>query len=273
MQARIDETDDNDWDPDAVYEFRANVLTQEFQELLHENMTRPQLSNASIITKGPSLKLEVNLQKDRKQNQTLEIDQVLAFPCVSWPREAKGWVTRKRRSGWPSSSLINDIIADGCLMVPVPYDDSPDEETEWRFSFSWAEAKLALSLSDTQRQCYLLFKCLLQDSLALPKVLKSYHLKDMLFWVCEDIPTTQWRQDNLATIYLHLVDRLLHCLVGHRLPQYFIPENNLFDAIPDDFITDIVAKVSDVRATQSDTSLSFRSTTSSSFSHSQSHLR
>ena len=140
---------------------------------------------------------------------TLETDQVLAFPCVSWPREAEGWQLRKRHSGWPSESLISDIIADGCLIVPVPYDKSPEEETEWRFSFSWAESKLALSLTDTQRQCYLLLKCLLQDSLALPKVLKSYHLKNILFWACEDIPATQWTHDNLALlIFPHCRGRL-----------------------------------------------------------------
>ena len=237
-------------DTDEVYQLRANVLTQQFQELFNETVVGTRFKDADVVSKGPSLRIQVDLMKNRAQKpfkMILEIDQVLAFPCVSWPREAEGWRLRKRHSGWPSESLISDIVADGCLIVPVPYDESPEEETEWRFSFSWAESKLALSLTDTQRQCYLLLKCLLQDSLALPKVLKSYHLKNILFWACEDIPTTQWTHDNLATIYLYLVDRLLHCLVNHRLPQYFIPENNLFDAIPEDFIADIMVKVSDVR--------------------------
>ena len=249
MGSLFDDNGDDYIDRDADYVLSAKALTQPFQELLNESIASRRLSSASVISKGPSLKIEVDLTKDRQSrvDQILEIDQVLAFPCVSWPREAKGWVTRGRRSGWPSSSLISEITADGCLVVPVPYDDSPDEETEWRFSFSWAESKLSLSLTDTQRQCYLLFKCLLQHSLSLPKVLKSYHLKNILFWACEDIPATQWTRGNLATIYLCLIDRLLHCLAGRRLPQYFIPENNLFDSIPDDFITDIMAKVSNVR--------------------------
>ena len=249
MRSLLDDNGDDFIDRDADYLLSAKALTQQLQELLNENIASPRLSSASVISKGPSLKIEVDLTKDTQSlvDQILEIDQVLAFPCVSWPREAKGWVTRSRRSGWPSSSLIGEITADGCLVVPVPYDDSPDEETKWRFSFSWAESKLALSLSDTQRQTYLLFKCLLQHSLSLPKELKSYYLKSILFWACEDIPAIQWTRDNLATTYLCLIDRLLHCLAGRRLPHYFIPENNLFDTVPDDFITDIMAKVSNVR--------------------------
>ncbi|KAK2188389.1 hypothetical protein NP493_133g01012 [Ridgeia piscesae] len=249
MRSLLDDNGDDFIDRDADYLLSAKALTQQLQELLNEIIAGPRLSSASVISKGPSLKIEVDLTKDTQSlvDQILEIDQVLAFPCVSWPREAKAWVTRSRRSGWPSSSLIGEITADGCLVVPVRYEDSPDEETKWRFSFSWAESKLALSLSDTQRQTYLLFKCLLQHSLSLPKVLKSYHLKNILFWACEDIPAIQWTRDNLATTYLCLIDRLLHCLAGRRLPHYFIPENNLFDTVPDDFITDIMAKVSNVR--------------------------
>ena len=47
------------------------------------------------------------------------IDMVFAVPYpLPWPDIAKEWITRKRRSGWPSQNLVNDVVADGCTLVP-----------------------------------------------------------------------------------------------------------------------------------------------------------
>src|SRR6218665_3564715 len=60
------------------------------------------------------------------------------------------------------------------------------------------------------------------------EVLCTYHLKTLMLWTCEDKNPKWWNSSNIIAICCELLHRLLECLTGRFLPNYFIPEANLF---------------------------------------------
>ena len=174
-------------------------------------------------------------------------DSVLSFPCPVWPDEASEWVTRPRKGRWPGAALVDEIVKSGCHIVPVPHPKSQNKDIEWRFSFSLAEKKLARSLNDVQRQCYILLKIIHNEALKLPKLVVTYHLKNVLFNVCERLPEQFWIPENLAPCLMLLLDELALCLAKHELPNYFVPGNNLIAHLSEDFTAQVAVQVMDIR--------------------------
>ena len=85
-------------------------------------------------------------------------DSVIALPCGSWPSSADGWVSRYRPASWPSKELVEKVMRENIYIVPKCHSKSKHGPTEWRFSFSLSESRLARSLNSSQRQAYLFFK-------------------------------------------------------------------------------------------------------------------
>ena len=112
-----------------------------------------------------------------------------------------------------------------------------------RYSFSVAEKKLSLTLTEPQRHSYLLLRVLLFESLQDTDLLNTYHLKNVLFWACETLPPARWTRALLAQTTLYLLDRLIHCVARQTLPHYFIPENNLFRHIENDALGAVARKL------------------------------
>ncbi|KAI0237358.1 hypothetical protein LSAT2_012137, partial [Lamellibrachia satsuma] len=184
----------------------------------------------------------------RRSIATATIQRIDATFCPGWPKEADHWPTRQRPSGWPSKQLIQSVIAEGCHVVPTSHPKSRNPDVEWRHSFSVAELTLAQSLTDSQLQCYVLLNAIVMHELNHSNVLSSYHLKTVFFWQCEKIPASEWSKDTgLAANLLWLLDELVYCVATHCLPHYFIPENNLFDHINLDFLSDVARTISSIR--------------------------
>ena len=178
----------------------------------------------------------------------IDRDNVLSIPCNEWPREAGRWATRERPSGWPDNDMIESIVGDGCHLVAISHPKSRRPDVEWRYSFSVAERTLARSLSDAQRQCYILLKLIVMRQLKPCSVVCSYHLKTIFLWQCEKIIPSKWSLGpGLATTFLCLLDELLYCLATHHLPHYFIPENNLLEHVDADFLVDAARSLSHLR--------------------------
>lgn len=60
------------------------------------------------------------------------------------------------------------------------------------------------------------------------KGLTSYHLKNVLFWECEDHPRdNEWLEEDMTTRLSSMCDRLRTCIRDENLPQYFHPGVNL----------------------------------------------
>ena len=182
---------------------------------------------------GPSRKSKVN-------NDMFEQDMVCFFPCSKWPPSAMSWVDRARPSSWPSKDAVEQITSSGCRIVLANHDDdSSQESTEFRFSFSEAETILFQTMSAEQRQCFVAFKalvkyqiCALEQQLLTVIKLKSYHLKTIFMWSCETIAREEWQTPRgWSSCLLFLLDQLHSCLTNGILPNYFIPEGNLFDKL------------------------------------------
>ena len=168
-----------------------------------------------------------------------ECDIVPAISC-EWPSIADQWESRVCLAQWPPKDLVDSIVHGVCHVVPVAHTKSQNSYIEWRFSFSAAELKLAHSLTFFQRRCYTIFKMLCYEGLLPKKIIPTYFLKTTLFWVCESQPGQFWDEDNIASIIVCLIDRLIGFLVRGTLPNYFIPKNNMISHIPRSTVQDIL---------------------------------
>ncbi|CAM4933712.1 unnamed protein product [Rotaria socialis] len=170
-------------------------------------------------------------------------DFVVALHCVSWPIQE--WIERPRSNDWPSVATIREIAKNGCHLVPVAHATSLKPDIEWRFSFSFAELVLANELSYYTRKTYLIFKLLCKKYLENYFPLKTYHLKTVLFWCCEEYSTLfiddkqklTVKIDNIAEKLDKLIERLLNSIWEQELPSYFIRTNNLFDSIDTEYFS------------------------------------
>ena len=183
---------------------------------------------------GPALKTTLFFE-DRPAS--LQYDCAVAIQCVEWPSVAADWAVRKRDAGWPPPDLINDITANGCLIVPKTPTESKTR-LEWRLSFCLAERKLMRSLSPSQKLCYAFLKSIWRKFLKPPagKALQSYHLKNILLWECELVPVDKWSRATMTERIFGLLFHLKSRIDQSYCPHFIIVENNLFQDIDKDVL-------------------------------------
>ncbi|XP_071142029.1 protein mab-21-like [Mytilus edulis] len=165
-----------------------------------------------------------------------EFDIAFCFRCKEWITTAEYWIHRSRPV-WPHHTLDTSLVQYGVLFVPIGCKNSPNEDIQWRISFSVTEKLLIHSFSHTQLLCYALMKIMLQDIIK-PKhgdLLCSYFLKTIMFWLSEEISPSEWKPENLFSCFIQCIRRLIYCVEYKTCLHYFIPENNLFE----DRFTDI----------------------------------
>ncbi|KAK3598473.1 hypothetical protein CHS0354_039561 [Potamilus streckersoni] len=158
-------------------------------------------------------------------------DYVFGMRLHAWPDQASQWLTRNRRHDWPSHQTIRLIQETGALLVPVGHKFSQEQHIEWRISISYGEKILVWLFNSTQYRCYILLK-MINKSLIKPvvgdNVLSSYHCKTCMFYLIENTPTSIWQPDNLL-LCVELCLRLLYNWTESGFcPNYFIPEENMF---------------------------------------------
>ncbi|VDI44977.1 Hypothetical predicted protein [Mytilus galloprovincialis] len=163
-----------------------------------------------------------------------DFDLVLCIKSITWPNIASEWVLRKRKYGWPSQEMIQNIQSQGCHLVPVSskVDTRTTEDIEWRLSFSFAKRELVHSFRHTQLLVYGLLKLILKEVIGvhhdIADYLCSYFLKTTIFWVIEDNPQTIWNVDFLILSFHLCLERLIQFIVEENCPNYFIRINNMF---------------------------------------------
>jgi len=107
-------------------------------------------------------------------------------------------------------------------------------------------------LSFEQKQCYVSFKSAikhvkleLEREIQIEVKVKSYHLKNIFFWVCETIPAEEFQSPcGWSKCFIFLIDQLLYCLREKVLPGYFIPQYNLWDSVSLAVLDRLAEKVS-----------------------------
>jgi len=109
---------------------------------------------------------------------------------------------------------------------------------EWRLSFSLVEKEILLNLSLSWRKVYLIIKSKLKNlnkqhatasnqtmSQNYQTPLKTYHLKTVLLWLYEK--HTDFDENDIIGLLKLVVDRLLEAFSEMKLPNYFIPSQNI----------------------------------------------
>ena len=193
---------------------------------------------------GPAIQVDV-LDID-SEVPDFSLDVVPAIRFSGWPVCCSAWPERKR--AWPPAELVKEIVGSGFRVVSKTSPQG-DEELEWRLSFSTAEIKLMSAKGMGNRNyCYRMFKTAIKGTvMSTCKLLTSYHLKTLLLWASERHPPDYWSDDNIAVCFLGLLDDLLHALVNHSLPHYFIPKLNLLANCSPDHLYHIASQVSAIR--------------------------
>ena len=159
-------------------------------------------------------------------------DIVGAYRCKEWPQFAKSWFDRPRLHNWPSSEVLDECKHLGCFVVPVGHPFSPGQDMEWRVSFSLQERLLVFNFSPVQLKCYVLLKTIKQEFIAKrikEKSLTSYHLKTCLFYLFEETDHGFWNANNILKCIQLCLEQLLKWITASFCPNYFIPEENMFD--------------------------------------------
>ncbi|XP_022302107.2 uncharacterized protein LOC111110066 [Crassostrea virginica] len=160
-----------------------------------------------------------------------EYDVARCFACDFWPLSASYWINRCH--SWPDREVVNEIIRNGCHLVPIGHPLGLHEQEEWRISFSLAEHKLVHSMNHCQFLTYGLLKIFLKEvidkqSKETNKLLCSYHMKTVIFWVIQQNAAPLWCPQNLLAGFWVCFKLLLKWVYEGVCPNFFIPENNLF---------------------------------------------
>ncbi|XP_061180401.1 uncharacterized protein LOC133188944 [Saccostrea echinata] len=183
---------------------------------------------------------QVKFKEIQSQEQTGLIPEVeqsevmheLALHYPGWPSQAEEWRSRKRLQNWPSESTIEKVMSAGCHIVPSAHCKSSQSDIEWKISFSLAEKTLIIEeLSDSQRQCFLLFNMLCVHVISEGMVTQQ-HIRSIFFYACENLGTSLWYK-NPAYCVLYLLDQLVDAIKQKFLPDYFVKKNNLLDYLTD----------------------------------------
>ncbi|XP_056013678.1 uncharacterized protein LOC130052533 [Ostrea edulis] len=159
---------------------------------------------------------------------SIETDFALCFHSRHWPLPALPWVDRCLTRAWPSRSVLQSIIDVGFHLVPIANRQTHDNlDLEWRISFSQAEQKLVYSMNHCQFLCYGIMKIILKEVIS-DELLCSYFMKTILFWRIQESSSTLWLPSTLLQHVWFCFKSLMQCVYTGYLPNFFIPENNMF---------------------------------------------
>ena len=153
------------------------------------------------------------------------VDYVLCIRCLVWPPQAAEWTTRQRN--WPDTATINCVANHGCDVVQVAHplygDNKLMSRLQFRLSFSRAETVLLNTWSPTRQLVYHMLRVFLLaiQSYHGISIIKRYHIKTLMMWICELYPHS-WNACFLVSICTQLLHELAAWLISGEFPMYFI---------------------------------------------------
>ena len=161
----------------------------------------------------------------------VEYDLARCFACDIWPPFASSCINRCH--SWPGKEVLDDIVRNGCHFVPIGNPNGVHEHEEWRISFSMAEHKLVHSMNHCQFLTYGLLKIFIKEvidkqSNETKKLLCSYHMKTLIFWVIQQNVVPLWCPQNLLAGFWVCFKLLLKWVYEGVCPNFFVNQNNLF---------------------------------------------
>ena len=160
----------------------------------------------------------------------LEFDFAFCLTSHHWPDIAVEWIHRERRFGWPSRSVVEQIISNGCHVVAIGDPDSSMVQHQWRVSFSLAERTLVHTFNHTQFLIYNILKLVLKRIINVqePDCMCSYFIKTTMFYCIENTESSLWDKEQLERCYSKCLSQLLAFVDEMFCPNYFVKSNNMF---------------------------------------------
>ena len=161
-------------------------------------------------------------------------DLVFALSCSDWPECAFEWLSRTRTHGWPSKELIKQCKSLGFIVVSACHPASDEKQFHWRISFSHQERSLVTQFNSVQLKCYILLKIIKKELIKQyikENTLTSYHLKTCMLYIFENTPSELWVPENLVGCLIMCLRQIHLWIRDEKIPNYFIPEENMFDRI------------------------------------------
>jgi len=110
---------------------------------------------------------------------SITFDCVVSIWCPQWPNEAKQWPNRRRKYGWPTTAIIQEVVQNGCHVVNAKHPSCRNNEYQCRLSFSIAEVILLQSWTKVQQIVYHMLRFFAKRELIksdCPKKRGSMHL-------------------------------------------------------------------------------------------------
>src|SRR6218665_1662481 len=162
-------------------------------------------------------------------------DHVYTLSCPLWPPEAHEWISGKCVNGWPTDNIVEIIVKGGCHLVSKAHGKKPNDDTQWRYSFSQAETILIHnSWTDVQKYIYHLLRIIKRDVVSQcggdsKTFISNYYIKTLMLWSCEEKPSEFWEDRNIVTSVRELLLDLIEKLIERNIQHYFMPENNIMD--------------------------------------------
>lgn len=217
-------------------------------------LTPDSINNA--LTQGASI--YVSTWKNSKK-QSCEV-----FPALvaAWPNAANQFIIRERKIiqnprtnfsyQWPTKQMVHRAIELGCFLVPVGFrpkrGQNIDQKIQWKIIFPAAERYLEKFLAHSHVRCYLFTLALhksFMDNEASKIGLDASHIKNHLFWQCED-NYAKWPEDRLGETLRTFLQTFYVHFGQSRLPNYFMSNCNEFKSIPKPLLLKLQRKLADI---------------------------
>ncbi|XP_060068440.1 protein mab-21-like 3 [Ylistrum balloti] len=240
------------WDREGLNDGGASITFQNdivpikvkrrFKSLVAEAVNQPKIRSRvkmDRLSESPAITFSVELPNGKYPisiDLCPMIESKLEFKSeFNWPRVS---------SEWPSNQKISCIKNIGIHEVAkAPF--------YWTLSFAACEKELLEGVDENgtcRRKCLRILKTLKENMWCKPGVKKgltSYHLKNVLFWECEDRPSeTEWQQELLAERVTTMTYRLLGYLQRGNLPLYFHTGVNLLASKDKDVLHQVATRIS-----------------------------
>ncbi|CAH0748181.1 unnamed protein product [Diatraea saccharalis] len=220
-------------------------------------ITHDSINNA--MTQGASIYCDAN-----KYGKKVGIE---VFPALiaAWPNTANQWIIRERKIiqnprtnfsyQWPTKYMVNKTIGFGCFLVPIGFRPkrglNANQKLQWKITFPAAERYLESCLAHAHMRCYL-FALILQKTFMDNETSKigfdASHLKNHLFWQCED-NYAKWPEHRLGeSLKLFLKSLYAHFRQG-RFPNYFMENCNDFKSIPRPLLLQLQKRLANILET------------------------
>ena len=218
-------------------------------DVFNEKTEHVSITATQAITKS-TVQSDIMISINALPFYKISYDIVTLLELTWWPTVAQEWKLRKRK--WPSSTEI-EKISRICYIINKPsISERDNEETEeLRYSFTHVERELVRMRSRHQNKVYLIFKIMFLKWIKPldPDRISSFIAKTIMFWTCEEFPSSHemWYEDldSMLHVLTYLFFQAQEAFEKHNLPYFFINTVNVIENIPKD-----IANIASVRITE-----------------------